>query len=80
MAMNIKNPQTHEMVKQIARLTGESQEAVVRSAVESRLRALLAEDEARRILVRGAEIGDMLELTAGTDLTADLYDESGLPG
>jgi antitoxin VapB len=79
MAMNIKNPQTHEMVKRIARLTGESQEAAVYSAVEVRLRTLLAEERAQQILERGAEIGELLGLVPGADPTADLYDENGLP-
>ena len=79
MAMNIKNPQTHEMVKRIARLTGESQEAAVYSAVEVRLRALLADERAQRILERGVEVGGLLGLVPGTDPTVDLYDEDGLP-
>lgn len=79
MAMNIKNPRTHELVKQLARLTGQSQEAAVESAVEARLRELLERDEASRILDQGAEIGVLIGLSPGVDPTAELYGEGGLP-
>ncbi|MEE3853128.1 type II toxin-antitoxin system VapB family antitoxin [Gordonia sp. LSe1-13] len=79
MAMNIKNDQTHSLVKEIARLTGESQETAVLRSVEQRLRSLRANSTVETTLREGAELRQMLGLEPGDDPTDDLYDDSGLP-
>lgn len=83
MSLNIKNEETHHLVLELARLTGESQTTAVTVAVRERLdrvRAVhgaslaerllaIGEDTARRLSepFRSAEHGDLL------------YDENGLP-
>jgi antitoxin VapB len=81
MALNIKNDETHRMVRQLAKLTGESQTIAVKNAVQERLNRL------RR--GRGGSLSDRL-LAIGRDCAAHLknkstdhadllYDERGLP-
>lgn len=83
MALNIKDPRVHDMVKQITAITGQSQAAAVESAVEQRLRELLAEDKAARILAIGRDIASRLtpeQSARMRDHPAELYDEeTGLP-
>jgi antitoxin VapB len=81
MALNIKNDETHRMVRQLAKLTGESQTIAVKNAVQERLNRL------RR--GSGGSLSDRL-LAIGRDCAAHLkdksidhadllYDERGLP-
>lgn len=83
MALNIKDPRVHEMVKQIAAITGQSQAAAVESAVEQRLRELLAADRAERILAIGRDAARRMtpeERARMADYDSELYDdETGLP-
>lgn len=83
MALNIKDPKVHEMVKQIAAITGQSQAAAVESAVEQRLRELLAADRAERILALGRDAASRMtpvERDRMLNFDAQLYDEeTGLP-
>lgn len=81
MALNIKDPKVHEMVKQIAAITGQSQAAAVESAVEQKLRELLAVDRAERILALGRDAASrMTPEERAFDYDAELYDEeTGLP-
>ncbi len=81
MALNIKDPKVHEMVKQIAAITGQSQAAAVESAVEQKLRELLAADRAERILALGRDAASrMTPEERAFDYDAELYDEeTGLP-
>lgn len=79
MAMHIRNPRTHDVVKQIAALTHQTHEEVVLSAVEEHLRTLAVDARVQQIIDDGAAIGRMAGLEPGVDPTADLYDESGLP-
>ena len=46
MALNLKNQRTLHAIDELARLTGESKSEAVASAIEARLAALVAADEA----------------------------------
>ena len=83
MGLNIKNEETHRLVQELAKLTGESMTAAVTEAVRERL------DRVRR--ARGACLADRL-VAIGKDCAAHLkepfrsadhgdllYDERGLP-
>jgi antitoxin VapB len=84
MSLNIKNERTHELVRQLATLTGMSQTDAVTDAVQRRLAELQATDDAEWA-VRKAEIlrlaAEIREGTTDVDWsTDDLYDdETGLP-
>ena len=84
MSLNIKNPDTYRLVKELADLTGESMTAAVTEAVRERL---------ERLRQAGADIGMAEQIHAiaaemRARLPADffdidhgdlLYDEDGLP-
>ncbi len=83
MGMNIKNPETHRLVKELAKLTGENQTAAVTQAVRERL------ERVRRR--RGGSLADRL-VAIGEDCASHLtepfrsrdhgdllYDKDGLP-
>jgi len=83
MGMNIKNPKTHKVVRELAKLTGETQTEAITKAVTERLERVrrkrgaslleellaIAKDSAPRFKepFRSADHGDLL------------YDEDGLP-
>ena len=82
MQLNIKDPETCRLVRELTELTGETQTEAVRKAVDDRLeRARRARsrdavlDHARRI-VRESGPADPVP---GEDPSAFLYDERGLP-
>lgn len=81
MAMHIRNPRAHDLVKEIAALTGTTQEAAVYAAVEHYAAALRRSSGTQidEILEEGAKLGRMFGLSPGDDPTAELYDETGLP-
>jgi antitoxin VapB len=84
MSLNIKNPDTYRLVKELADLTGESMTAAVTEAVRQRL---------DRLRQAGADIGMAEQIHAiAVDMRARLpddffevdhgdllYDENGLP-
>ncbi len=83
MGLNIKNEETHRLVEELARLTGESMTTAVTEAVRERL------ERVRR--ARGISLADRL-IAIGKDCAAHLrepfrsvdhgellYDERGLP-
>jgi antitoxin VapB len=83
MGLNIKNEETHRLVEELAKLTGESMTAAVREAVRERL------ERVRR--AKGMSLADRL-IAIGKDCAAHLkepfrsvdhgellYDERGLP-
>lgn len=85
MSLNIKNPRTHELVRELARRTGQSQTSAVEEAVARRLADLGAGDDdvallaAQRLVADfRAELSpqDRVRILAAQD---DLYDEAGLP-
>lgn len=80
MALNIKDGSVHDAVKQIARITGESQAQAVATAVQERLARLQSDDLASRLLAIGHRIADRMSPTTKQLDHADLlYDEQGLP-
>lgn len=80
MALNIKDSAVHEAVKQIARITGESQTQAVATAVSERLARLQQEDLAARLLAIGHQVASRMGPEAKrVDHAAMLYDERGLP-
>ncbi len=83
MSLNIKNENTHRLVRQLARLTGESMTAAVEQAVRERLdrvRRLQPEGMAERLLKIGKECAAHLkEPYRSIDHGELLYDEKGLP-
>ncbi len=80
MALNIKDPSVHQAVRQIAKITGESQAQAVATAVSERLARLQRDDLAARLLAIGHKASSrMSPETKGLDHAALLYDERGLP-
>jgi antitoxin VapB len=80
MALNIKDASIHEAVKQIAKLTGESQAQAVATAVKERLARLQRDDLAARLLAIGHKTASRMSPEAERlDHAALLYDERGLP-
>jgi antitoxin VapB len=85
MSLNIKNPETYRMVRELAEATGTSMTAAVTDAVRRRLDELRAEraDEGidlERALALAAEIGRRMPPGyLDRDFDALLYDARGLP-
>lgn len=80
MALNIKDASIHEAVKQITKITGESQAQAVATAVSERLARLQANDLTARILAIGHQTASRMSAeTKRLDHAALLYDERGLP-
>ena len=84
MSMNIKNKETYQLTKQLAKLTGESLTTAVTEAVRERLGRVRSErgiDLAERLLVIGRRLrGAPQEAVFRTiDHGEMLYDERGLP-
>lgn len=83
MSLNIKNEQTHQLVRELAELTGESQATAVTIAVQerlARLRRMEEPDLTERLLRIGRDTAARLkEPWRSMDHAELLYDESGLP-
>jgi antitoxin VapB len=83
MSLNIKNAATHELVQELAALTGETQTTAVTIAVRERLervRHLRDPGLADRLLAIGADAaGRLREPYRSADHGDLLYDERGLP-
>jgi antitoxin VapB len=84
--LNIKNEETHRLVRRLAELTGQSQTSAVEDAVRRRLAELESEGsrEARsaaigRIVERAQSIAATDPEWVTTDWDSELYDPSGLP-
>jgi antitoxin VapB len=82
-SLNIKNADTHELVKELAALTGETQTAAVTIAVRERLERIRHVREAGladQLLAIGADTARRLrEPYRSADHGDLLYDERGLP-
>ncbi len=83
MGLNIKSEEAHRLVRELARLTGESMTAAVTEAVRERLERIRRErgaSLAERLLAIGrdcaAHLAESLRSADHGDL---LYDERGLP-
>jgi antitoxin VapB len=83
MSLNIKNEETHRLVRQLARATGESMTAAVDKAVRERLERVRSKKKdglAERLLKIGRECAaHMKEPYLSIDHGEMLYDEKGLP-
>jgi antitoxin VapB len=80
MALNIKDASVHDAVKQIAKITGESQAQAVATAVNERLARLQSEGLAARLLAIGHKTASRMSPEGKRIDHADLlYDERGLP-
>ena len=80
MALKIKDASVHEAVKQIAKITGESQAQAVATEVNERLARLQRDDLATRLLAIGHKTASrMSPEIKRLDHGALLYDERGLP-
>ncbi|OBI60634.1 type II toxin-antitoxin system VapB family antitoxin [Mycobacterium sp. E796] len=81
MALKIKDASVHEAVKQIVKITGESQAQVVATAVNERLARLQRDDLVARLLAIGRKTASrMIQEAKRLDHADPLYDERGLPG
>ncbi len=84
MSLNIKNPEAHDLAKELAKLTGESMSTAVTEAIRERRDRLagksdeerlervmsISRDFAARLKVKGVDLPDHGDL---------LYGEDGLP-
>ena len=83
MSLNIKNEETHRLVRELAALTGESMTDAVTGAVRERL-ARLRKEQATSLAIRLLEIGKdcasrLKEPYRSVEHGDLLYDEHGLP-
>jgi antitoxin VapB len=81
MSLNIKNEKTHQLVRQLAKITGESMTAAVDKAVRERLervRSKSKEGMAEK-LMKIARLSGPLWKKPYISLEELLYDEKGLP-
>jgi antitoxin VapB len=86
MSLNIKNETTHELVRQLAALTGQSQTSAVEDAVRRRLAELQqtkeAEVERKRAAIEAVVARARLLPTTGKtteEIMDEMYDDWGLP-
>lgn len=84
MSINIKNPRVHELARQAAALTGQSQTSVIETALQHFLRDLETERSPQTTRARVDRLlADVDARLSDQDRramkTADLYDETGLP-
>lgn len=82
MSLNIKNPRTHALARELAGLTGENVTVAVTVAIQERLRRLQEGDEealVEQALEIGRDCATRLGEFRGVDHAELLYDERGLP-
>jgi antitoxin VapB len=83
MSLNIKNEETHRLVRQLAKVAGESMTAAVDKAVRERLERVRRDKKgnlAERLLQIGRECAPLWkEPYKSMDHGDLLYDEKGLP-
>lgn len=86
MSLNIKNETTHELVRQLAALTGQSQTSAVEDAVRRRLAEVEqqrsdTELERRRRIRAVIRRAQQIPATGRTtvEIMDELYDETGMP-
>ncbi len=83
MTLNIKNPETHRLATELARLTGETLTQAVTEAVRERLARLSKQRQkatAAELMAIGRRCAAHLHTPATSDEHATLlYDEQGLP-
>lgn len=83
MPLNIKDPATERVVRELAEATGEGVTGAVRRAAEERLQRLRHSKAGRRLadelMAIGARCAGLPELDHRTDEEILGYDENGLP-
>ena len=83
MSLNIKNPETHQIDKELSSLTGESVTQAVTVALRERLHRVKRErdtDMVERIMAIARDAAPRFkELSLSTGHGELLYDEDGLP-
>ena len=83
MSVNIKDEDTHRLIRELAKATGETMTAAVRISVEERLdriRRHSPDERAARLLAIGRSTAPRLKEPWRSKEHGDLlYDESGLP-
>ncbi|MGD0268782.1 MAG: type II toxin-antitoxin system VapB family antitoxin [Candidatus Sulfotelmatobacter sp.] len=81
MSLNIKNEETHRLVRQLANITGESMTAAVDKAVRERLERLRVKSKEGMAekLMKIARSSGPLWKKPYISLEELLYDEKGLP-
>ena len=83
MSLNLKNPETHKLARELAELTGENMTAAVTQAVRERLERVRGAKRNRlsdRLLAIGKDCAPLLEEPFRSADHGDLlYDEHGLP-
>jgi len=83
MSLNIKNPHTHALAKELAALTGENVTAAVTLAIEERLQRIRRRGEKRlseRLMDIGKDAAEHFREPYRSMGHGDfLYDERGLP-
>ena len=82
MSLNIKNEKTHQLARELARLTGESMTVAVNEAIRERLERVRGngrEGMAERLMKIGRECAaHMQEPYKSMDIDELLYDENGM--
>ena len=84
MGLNIKNPETYELAKELSALTGESMTAAITKALQERLERVRTDEKARieakveKIMRMVRESGPSHGMTS-QDIDTMLYDDRGLP-
>jgi antitoxin VapB len=84
MGLNIKNPETYELAKELSSLTGESMTTAITKALQERLERLQKrrseeiEAKVHRIMTLVKEFGGGHGYSSD-DIDRLLYDERGLP-
>lgn len=86
MGLNIKNERVHDLVRQLAELTGQSQTSAIEDAVRRRLDEMRGDAEKERA-ERARRLDEIIEEfqhlpvvgPSYEEIMADMYDERGLP-
>lgn len=84
MGLNIKNEETHRLIRELAAITGESMTTAVTVAVQDRLTRIQQSEPGARMADRIHEIATEMRTRLpadflGIDPTDVLYDRDGLP-
>ena len=84
MGLNIKNPETIRLARELAKLTGESMTGAITVALSERLECVRRKREpgdlAERLMAIGREMAPLLKGGPSSAEIGDfLYDEHGLP-
>ena len=81
MGINIKNPQTERLIRELAELTGKGQTEAVTEAVQEKLSRIRRKGLAERLLKIGRETAPLLKDPPDFDSLYDyLEEEKGAPG